>query len=127
MRNKFEERFFDDKKKYFHVTSFFDWILRGDDFKHILKNFIEERGFGSDSGGILFPSNWHEGDGDEEIDEDYFTDGVMILERDMEIIIDNSMYVRCVELACEIYMEEHGEDEEVKRDLQIIKDRYADK
>ena len=124
MHNKFEERFLDE---YFQVTSFFDWILRGDDFKEILKNFTEERGFGSDSGGILFPSDWHEGDEGEEIDENYFTDGVMIFEQDTEIIIDNPMYVKCVELACEIYMEEHGEDEEVKRDLQIIKDRYADK
>ncbi len=125
MHNKFEERFLDE---YFQVTSFFDWILRGDDFKEILKNFTEGRGFGGDSGGITFPGNFdEEWEGDKDPSEDYFTDGVMIFERDMEIIIDNSMYVRCVELACEIYMEEHGEDEEVKRDLQIIKDRYADK
>ncbi len=124
MHNKFEERFLDE---YFQVTSFFDWILRGDDFKRILKNFTEGRGFGGDSGGILFPSNWHNGDEGEEIDKNYFTDGVMIFERDMEIIIDNSMYIKCVELACEIYIEEHGEDEEVRRNLQIIKDRYSDK
>ena len=127
MQNKFRERFFDDREKYFLVTSFFDWMLVRNDFKHILHNFTIEWGLGGDSGGITFPSNWLEGDEGEEIDEDYFTDGVMFYVRDMDIIIDISMYVKCVELACEIYMEEHGEDEEVKRNLQIIKDRYADK
>ena len=127
MENRFKEKFFDNKKTYGMVIDFFDWILRGDDFKYILKNFTEDCGFGSDSGGITFPSSWHEEDDDEEDDENYFTDGVMIFERNAEIIIDNSMYIKCLELACEIYMEEHGEDEEVKRNLQIIKDRYADK
>ena len=125
MQNKFEKRFLDE---YFLVTSFFDFRLRRDDFKSTLKNLAEGRGLGGDQGGITFPGEFDEEyEGDKDPSEDYFTDGVMIFVQDMEIIIDNHMYVKCVELACEIYMEEHGEDEEVKRDLQIIKDRYADK
>lgn len=128
MQNKFRKRFFDDNKKYFPVVNFFDWILRGNNFKHVLNIFTEDCGYANDeAGGICFPLGWHETDEGEEDDDDYFTDGVMFYEWDTEIIIDNSMYIKCLELACDIYMEEHGEDEEVKRDLQIIKDRYADK
>lgn len=123
MKNKFKERFFDDKKKYGIVIAFFDWMIRSD-LKGILQCFAEDSSFGSDSGGCVLPSIFNDKD-DEEVGE-YF-DGIMFYECDLETIISYSMYVKCLELACEIYMEEHGEDEEVKRNLQIIKDRYADK
>ena len=126
MQNKFKERFFDDKKKYSIIIAFFDWMLRTD-FKHILQCFAEDISFGSDSGGCNLPSFLNDKDGEEDENDGEYLDGIMFYECDVETIIDYSMYIKCIELACEIYMEEHGEDEEVKRDLQIIKDRYADK
>ncbi len=118
--SKFERRFRDE---YEIVISFFDWMLR-DDFRDILHYFAKDCGYSYNEFGVVFPSLYSK---DEKDEEGYFDDGIVFFEHTSEMKIDFSMYVKCLELACEIYMEEHGEDEEVKRDLQIIKDRYADK
>lgn len=34
------------------------------------------------------------------------------------------MYIRCLELACKIYIEENEADEEIRNNLLIIKKRY---
>ena len=124
MKSKFKEQFFDDKKKFYLLIAFFDWMLRYD-FKRILQCIKEGGGYCSEYYGIFLSSDWDE-EGDEE-DENYFEDGVMFYELDEKIIIGYPMFVRCLQLACKIYMEEFGEDEEIKQNLRIIEERYADK
>ncbi len=119
-KSKFERRFRDE---YEIVISFFDWMLK-DNFRDILHCFAEDCGYSYNEFGVVLPSLYSK---DEKNEEGYFDDGIVFFEHTSEMKIDFSMYTKCLELACEIYMEEHGEDEEVKRNLQIIKDRYAEK
>ncbi len=124
MWNKFNERFFDNKKKYGIVIDFFTSAFHQNNLKKVLSDLIYGHRYGSEYLGCCLSTLYDE---DEKDEEGYFEDGVLFYECDEEEIIDYPMFIKCLELACEIYMEEHGEDEEVKRDLQIIKDRYADK
>ena len=124
MWNKFSERFFDDNKKYGIVMDFFTSTFHQNNLKEVLSELKYGNRYGDEYLGCCLSTLYDE---DEKDEEGYFEDGVLFYECDEEEIIDYPMYIKCLELACEIYMEEHGEDEEVKRDLQIIKDRYANK
>lgn len=120
-----EDEFFDDKEKYGTVIEVLYWMIYVEDFREILRNLVGGGSYGSEYYGYFLSTEWDE-DGDEE-NEDYFEDGVMFYVWKEKIIIDYPMFVKCLQFACEIYMEEYGEDEEVKRNLEIIKVRYADK
>ncbi len=124
MWNKFNDRFFENKKKYGIVIDFFTSTFHQNNLKEVLSELTYGNRYGDEYLGCCLSTLYDE---DEKDEEGYFEDGVKFHECDEEEIIDYSMYVKCMELACEIYMEEHGEDEEVKRDLQIIRERYADK
>lgn len=124
MWNIFKERFFENKKKYGIVIDFFTSIFHQNNLKEVLSELIHEKGYGDEYLGCYLSTIFDE---DEKDEKGYFENGVLFYECEEEEIIDYPMFVRCVELACEIYIEEHGEDEELKRDLKIIKDRYADR
>ena len=118
MKGEFEELFFDDKEKYAIVIAFFDWILRCD-FKEIFNNLAKDISYGGDGLGCNLPSLF------ESEDEDgYFNDGVEFYLNDNEIKVDFKMYIKCLELACRIYVKENGIDEEIKSNMLIIKRRY---
>lgn len=119
-----EDEFFDDKKKYWTVMAVLYWMIYANNFKKILQNLVEGGSYGSEDYGFLLSSEWDE-EGDEE-DEDYFEDGVMFHVHKSKIIIDYPMFVKCMQFACKIYMEDFGDDEEIKKNLKIIEERYAD-
>ena len=112
------------KKKYGLVIDFFTSTFHQNNLKEVLPELIRVDRYGDEYLGCCLSTLYDE---DEKDEEGYFEDGVLFYECDAEIIIDYPMFIKCLELACEIYIEEHGEDEEVKRNLQIIKERYADK
>lgn len=101
------------------------WMIYAQNFKHILQNIAEGGGYGSEYCGCFLSTDWDE-EGDEE-DEDYFEDGVMFFVLKEKIIIDYPMFVKCIQFASKIYMEEFGEDKEIKKNLRIIEERYANK
>ena len=120
-----EDEFFADKEKFGTVIEVLYWMIYAEDFKSILQTLAEGGSYGADYCGIFLSSSWDE-EGDEE-DEDYFEDGVMFHMCKEKIIIDYPMFVKCMQFACRIYMEDFGEDEEIKKNLHIIEERYADK
>lgn len=121
MKGRFEESFFSDKEEYAIVIVFFDWIIRRSDFKEILSTLAKDTGFGSEVLGCNLPSLF------ENKEEDgYFDDGIEFYLNDDDIKIDFSMYVKCLELACKIYIEENGEEEEIKNYFLSIKKRYKE-
>ncbi|MCI9080698.1 MAG: hypothetical protein HFH68_17645 [Lachnospiraceae bacterium] len=119
MEGKFEKLFFNDKEKYAVVIAFFDWIIRSD-FKHILNTLAEDTSYGDEVLGCNLPSLF-----DSEDEDGYFDDGVEFYLNDIDIKIDFQMYIKCLELACKIYIEENGDDKEVKSNLLIIQRRYS--
>ena len=130
MLDRFDKEFFDDNKKYGIVIDFFLLMFPSSiffqryNFKEALNDLIHGSGYGDEYLGCCLSTLYDE---DEKDEEGYFEDGVLFYECDAKVIIDYPMFVKCMELAYKIYTEEYGEDEEVKRDLQIIKDRYGDK
>ena len=119
MKGKFEELFFDDKKKYTIVIAFFDWILRSD-FKEVMNILARDMSYGGEVLGCNLPSLF------ESVDEEgYFNDGVEFYVDESEIKVDFQMYIKCLELAYRIYVREKGEDEEIKDNLLMIKKRYS--
>lgn len=119
MKGKFEELFFDDKKKYAIVIAFFDWILRSD-FKEVMNILAKDMSYGGEVLGCNLPSLFESAD-----EEGYFNDGVEFYVDESEIKVDFQMYIKCLELAYRIYVREKGEDEEIKDNLLTIKKRYS--
>lgn len=115
MKGRFEELFFSDKEEYAIVIVFFDWIIRRSDFKEILSTLAKDTGFGSEVLGCNLPSLF------ENKEDGYFDDRVEFYLNDDDIKIDFSMYVKCLELACKIYIEENREEEEIKNCFLSIK------
>ena len=125
MKGLFKELFFYDKRKYYEVIDFFEYILN-DDFEHYMKLLSQEIGFDiRDYNGINFPSFFEEWDKDV---EGYFEEGVEFFGGNpcdlIYIIIDNQMFAKCVELACVIYFAEHGKNKNIEKYLNIIKEKY---
>ena len=117
MEGKFENLFFEDKEEYAVVIAFFDWMIRSG-FKDILDTLFKDISYGDEVLGCNLPSLF-----DSEDEDGYFKDGVEFYLNDINIKIDFKMYIRCLELACKIYIEENEADEEIRNNLLIIKKR----
>ena len=115
MKSKFEELFFEDKEKYSIIITFFNWMMWRD-FEGILNMLAQDISYEHEALGCNLPSLF-----DSEEEEGYFNDGVEFYLLDEEIRITFQMYIKCLELAYKIYIEENGEKEEVKNNLLIIK------
>ena len=115
MEGKFENLFFEDKEEYAVVIAFFDWMIRSG-FKDILDTLFKDISYGDEVLGCNLPSLF-----DSEDEDGYFKDGVEFYLNDINIKIDFKMYIRCLELACKIYIEENEADEEIRNNLLIIK------
>lgn len=118
MKEKFEDLFFEDKEKYAIVITFFDWMIRRD-FKGIINTLARDVSCGTEVSGCNLPSLF-----DSEEEEGYFDDGVEFYMFDEDIKVDFQMFIKCLELAYEIYIKENGENEDIKNDLITIKKRY---
>ena len=118
MEGKFENLFFEDKEEYAVVIAFFDWMIRSG-FKDILDTLFKDISYGDEVLGCNLPSLF-----DSEDEDGYFKDGVEFYLNDINIKIDFKMYIRCLELACKIYIEENEADGEIRNNLLIIKKRY---
>lgn len=125
MREKYLENFPYDKNKYHLVIQYFQYML-GDGFLRILNYMKDDKSLSSQSIGYSFASSCDEEDKDT---GDYFENGVMFWfgYNDFdEIIVDYSIFYNSLKLACEIYMEENSDDNQiVNESLKIIRNRYG--
>lgn len=118
MNYSFEEKFFDNREKYAIVINFFNYMLN-DDFGEILHYLAMDMSYGEENIGCNLPSLF-----DEEGEEGFFNDGVVFYEGEAEIKISFSMYVKCIQLACDLFLEKKHDNTEVIKDLEIIQERY---
>lgn len=103
----FTEKFFADKEKFFVVCVFFDYILKKNELPNVMQLFAKGIGYSDDYLGCYFPSIF------ENKEEDgYFEDGVMFFFNEEEVWIEEEMFIKCLELAEEIYLEKHYSSEE---------------
>lgn len=122
MNNKFITEFFDDSKKYFNMITFFSWILSRDDFAFIVHNLSEEIGFGDEKVGCYFSNIFEDCN-----EQGYFEEGVGFYYENTEIedlVVDYSMFIKCVELAYSIYCGENGKNEEIEKDIENMRNKY---
>ena len=124
MEELFEERFFDDKDKYFAVIAFWKRILKNPNrFNARIHDFSNEIGFGAECFGCNFPSIFDSPD-----EEGYFEEGVEFwygYENVDAIVIDYAMFVKCIELVYSIYSEKYGINEEIERDIEYMHTKYS--
>lgn len=121
-KNVFGERFFEDREKYFDVIVFFSYILKREDFLETIQCLSDDKGGCSfDYLGCTLPSIF-----DSKEDEGYFENGALFFWNEEEIWIDDEMFIRCIELAGDIYFENHHSEVEkvvFNQSLQKIKEK----
>lgn len=118
---KFGEKFRYDKHKYHIVINYFENMIKND-FLSKIEHMGREMSYGSDISGITFPNIFEDPE-----EEGYFEEGVMFYLDTEEIIIDYKMFIECIELATQIYLEQKNDIEEkqiIEINIQTIKTRY---
>lgn len=74
-----------------------------------LKTFSKGCGFGSDQGGVIFPSSFEEWEKD---DEDYINEGVRIFDfTGSAITVSDDIFYKYLVIASNQYLEEHPDEE----------------
>lgn len=117
---EFKNRFPYDIEKYYIVHLVFDRILR-DDLLEVLQHLRQNMGVDYDGIGYYLPSIFESKD-----EEGYFDDGVMLyLSENEEQKIDFKMFLECIKVACEVYVEEFpSKSDEIKEMLKILENEF---